>query len=95
MKRIVDVSDDEYEGYKRIAENYIVGSSVQKILDSTPLPECKNCRYFEYDSFARALHNPFIVAHEICKKWGDGCKTSEHGYCFLFEAKEGKHEDSD
>lgn len=25
---------------------------------------------------------------EICNKWGDGCKTKEDGYCFLFEPKE-------
>lgn len=88
MKRIVDISDEEYKAYKRMAENYVVGSSVQKILDSTPLPECKNCRYFEYNSFAQVDGIPLIVAHEICKKWGDGCKTKEDGYCYLFEPQE-------
>lgn len=54
----------------------------------TPRPKmgrCKGCKYFEYDSVAKVDGIPLIVAHEICKKWGDGCKTKEDGYCFLFE----------
>ena len=50
---------------------------------------CKDCKYFEYDSVAMVDEIPLIVAHEICSRWGDGCKTSENGYCFLFEPKEG------
>ena len=49
---------------------------------------CKECKYFEYDSVAKVDGIPLIVAHEICSKWGDGCKTKEDGYCFLFEKKE-------
>ena len=48
---------------------------------------CKDCKYFEYDSMVKVDGVPLIVAHEICLKWGDGCKTSEDGYCFLFEPK--------
>ena len=50
--------------------------------------KCKNCKYFEYDSIAKVDGIPLIVAHEICNKWGDGCKTKEDGYCFLFEPQE-------
>ena len=46
---------------------------------------CKECKYFEYDSVAKVNGIPLIVAHEICSRWGDGCKTKEDGYCFLFE----------
>ena len=49
---------------------------------------CKDCKYFEYDSVAKVDGIPIIVAHEICSRWGDGCKTSEDGYCFLFEPQE-------
>lgn len=49
---------------------------------------CKDCRYFEYDSVAKVDGIPLIVAHEICSRWGDGCKTKEDGYCFLFEPQE-------
>ena len=48
---------------------------------------CKDCKYFEYDSVAKVDGIPLIVAHEICNKWGEGCKTGEDGFCFLFEPK--------
>jgi hypothetical protein len=53
---------------------------------------CKDCKYFEYDSVAKVNGIPLIVAHEICSRWGDGCKTSEDGYCFLFEPQERSEE---
>lgn len=56
----------------------------------TPKPEighCKDCKHFEYDSVAKINGIPLIVAHEICSRWGDGCKSKEDGYCFLFEPK--------
>lgn len=49
---------------------------------------CKECKYFEHDSVANVDGIPLIVAHEICNKWGDGCKTKEDGYCYLFEPQE-------
>lgn len=60
---------------------------------------CKDCKYFEYDSMAKVDGIPLIVAHEICSRWGDGCKTREDGYCFLFEPRENcdtcKHKDEE
>lgn len=53
---------------------------------------CKDCKYFEYDSVAKVDGIPLIVAHEICNKWGEGCKTKEDGYCFLFEPQERSEE---
>jgi hypothetical protein len=50
--------------------------------------KCKECKYFEYDSVAKVDGIPLIVAHEICNKWGNGCKTKEDGYCYLFEPQE-------
>ena len=52
---------------------------------------CKDCKFFEYDSVANVDGIPLIVAHEICSKWGGGCKTREDGFCFLFEAKLSKN----
>ena len=60
-----------------------------KTLEQEPKTgHCKECKYFEYDSVAKVDGIPLIVAHEICNKWGDGCKTSEEGYCYLFEPQE-------
>lgn len=53
------------------------------------LIRCKECKYFELDYVDReAMGIPLIMAHEICMRWGDGCKTSPDGYCFMAESKE-------
>lgn len=57
-----------------------------------PVIHCKDCKYFEYDSMAKVDGIPLIVAHEICSRWGDGCKTREDGFCFLAEPKPYKEE---
>lgn len=56
---------------------------------------CRDCRYFEYDHWENVSGTPLIVAHEICMKWSDGCKTSKDGYCFLFEEEAEAGEGSD
>ena len=52
------------------------------------LIRCKDCKHFESNHFEKVCGIPLIVAHEICKRWGDGCKTSENGWCFIAERKE-------
>lgn len=52
------------------------------------LGRCGNCKNFEPDYVEEIDGISLIVAHEICKKWGDGCKTRENGWCFLFESWE-------
>lgn len=49
---------------------------------------CKDCRYFETDHWEKVNEIPLIVAHEICTRWGGGCKTAEDGYCFMAERAE-------
>ena len=46
---------------------------------------CKDCKYFELNHWDKVDSVPIITAHEICKKWGDGCKTSLEGFCFMGE----------
>ena len=57
-------------------------------LKAEPIIHCKDCKYFEYDSVSEVDGVPLIVAHEICKKWADGCKTREDGFCFMAERRE-------
>ena len=64
---------------------------LEEVPPVTPQPKvgrCKDCKYFEYDSVAKVNGMSLVVAHEICSKWGNGCKTKEYGYCFLFEPQE-------
>jgi hypothetical protein len=80
------------EMYKRRADgDAITAGFIKNLPPVTPQPKmkrCKDCRYFEYDSWANVDGIPLIVAHEICSKWGERCKTREDGYCFLFEPQE-------
>ena len=48
---------------------------------------CKDCKFFELDHFERYGDMALIVAHEICTKWGGGCKSDSNGYCHLGERK--------
>lgn len=49
------------------------------------LVRCKDCKHYELDSWANVNGIPLIVAHHICKRWGEGCKTDENGFCFMGE----------
>jgi len=61
-------------------------------LNQPEIIRCKDCKFFEYDHVENVDGIPLIVAHRICLRWGDGCKTNENGYCFLFEPQESKIE---
>lgn len=66
----------------------LINKDNYEALEQEPIKgHCKDCKYFEYDTVAKIDGLRLIVAHEICSKWGDGCKTTENGYCFLFESK--------
>ena len=54
---------------------------------STEIIHCRDCKYFEYDHVSKVDGIPLIVAHEICTRWGEGCKSREDGFCFLAERK--------
>ena len=85
----------------KIASGYCHPANIPKELAKLPpvnpqepkTGHCKDCKYFEYDSVAKVDGIPLIVAHEICSRWGDGCKTREDGYCFLFEPQESEVEE--
>ena len=74
-----------------IAKTKVDRKGVNVTLEMSDLILCKDCKYFEYDKVAKVDGIPLIVAHEICNKWGDGCKTRENGFCFLAEPIEDKH----
>ena len=56
---------------------------------------CRDCRHFETDVWAAVGGVPLIVAHEMCMKWGQGCRTSPDGFCFMAERKEDADEQGD
>ena len=83
------LSDKLDEKTREVLE--VIDGKVEDMSSVTPKQRtghCKDCKYFEYDSVAKVEGIPLIVAHEICSRWGNGCKTKEDGYCFLFEPQE-------
>jgi len=92
-----DLPDDEHMADMVMAHNEgILEYQTQLSLLPAVNPQigyCKGCKYFEYDSLAKVDGIPLIVAHEICNRWGDGCKTKEDGYCFLYEPQERNEEE--
>ena len=94
MKLIIDIDEDTFTRLfdNGIQDNEIATDDICEMVRALrlgkPLPNCKDCKHFEYDSLAIVDGIPLIVAHEICKRWGNGCKTRENGYCFLFEPQE-------
>lgn len=57
------------------------------------LIRCRDCKYFHYDK-PYVVHGIPVLGHEVCDKWGDGCKTSENGFCFMAERR-GEHDGND
>lgn len=78
--------------YRHTNATYYLTERVKHISSVKPQEpktgHCKDCKHFEYDSVANVDGIPLIIAHEICNRWGNGCKTREDGYCFLFEPQE-------
>ena len=55
-------------------------------VDAIELVRCKDCGFFEvnhFDKVAELDNMPLITAHNICRRWGNGCQTSPDGFCFM------------
>ena len=78
-------ADVDEKNHTATVSVYALDSLIEEV---NKTEHCKDCKYFEYDSVAKVDGIPLIVAHEICSRWGDGCKTKEEGYCFLYEPRE-------
>lgn len=95
MKLVVEISEKDYQNFLLQYKAGILDEKTPNhrakiaIANGTPLPKCKDCRFFEYDFIPRG-YSPLILGHEVCTKWGEGCKTREDGNCFLFKPKEGE-----
>lgn len=76
-----DLGDIPYHVYSTLIDG------IDTLEQEPKMGRCKDCKYFKYDSLTKVDGIKLIFAHEICSRWGDGCKTKEDGYCFLFETK--------
>ena len=99
MQIVIDIPQEVKQAFDRANNddinfcfydyNSVVGKAIKNgtVLPEKPIIYCKDCAYFEYDVVKNVDGIPLIVAHEMCSKWGDGCKTRETGFCYLALAK--------
>lgn len=89
MSRYIDAEKIEpheiYEDYGFVMVAYMDDIDAMPTADVVDVVRCKDCKYYELDSWANVNGIPLIVAHQICKRWGYGCKTDENGFCFMGE----------
>lgn len=52
-------------------------------MNEIEIVRCRECRFYEQDVIRVVQGIPIIVAHHLCKKWGQGCMTEPDGYCFM------------
>ena len=85
--RLIDA--DAYKKY--LDDNWIVANhdaiDAQPTIDAVEVVRCKDCKHFTLNLVENVDGAPLIVAHEICSFWGDGCKTSQEGFCSYAERK--------
>ena len=66
----------------------IISGVPAKYTPKWELVRCKDCKHYEQDAWVNYGGMPIIGAHDICNKWGNGCKTDPNGYCFFGERKQ-------
>lgn len=94
--RLIDADNLEKEGwalYRNYQDSPTTWIYETKKIDSIPTVDavevvrCENCEHFDLNHWENFRGFPLIVAHEICNRWGSGCKTDSHGFCFLGDRK--------
>lgn len=62
-------------------------TELKKLPSAQPdIVQCKDCKHFYLDK-PYVIQGVPVLGHEVCDAWGDGCKTSQDGYCFLAERR--------
>ena len=93
MKRLIDADALS----EKLCETTIFikdGEVFQRMINDAPTVDavevvrCKECEHFEYNHVEDVDGVPLIVAHEICRFWSGGSKTSENGYCSFGKRRE-------
>ena len=85
----IRASTSKYTGFMEM-EMYTDDDAVEAI-EALPsaqpeITRCKDCGHFHYDT-PYVIQGVPVLGHEVCDFWGDGCKTSENGYCSFAERR--------
>lgn len=84
--RLIDADAllSSFKGAKKLGVD-----AIKYYLDNTPtidLVRCRECKHFHYD-MPYVIQGIPVLGHEVCDFWGDGCKTSENGFCSYAERR--------
>lgn len=79
------ISDSQYDGQWGDERREALAMAIESLQRKIVL--CKDCKFCDPDVFGEKDGVLMIVAHNICNKWGEGCQTTDHGYCFLGKEK--------
>ena len=84
------VSKEKYETSQEVRKILVefADDLLAELKERVEVVKCKDCKYFTLNFVENVDGVPLIVAHEICSFWGDGCKTSQEGFCSFGERKE-------
>ena len=84
---LCEIMVDKCDGLgKSIWKQFAATVEWSPYVDAVPVVRCKNCGFFEvnhFDKVAELDNMPLITAHNICRRWGNGCQTSPDGFCFM------------
>ena len=81
---LIEIGDEAID----IAQDIIDGCKELKERVNKDIVTCGECKYFNLNEWDETISGvPIIVAHEICHKWGNGCKTDSNGFCFMGERR--------
>ena len=74
------------DGAKQLKDAMWVGYRKGKQDAQPEIIYCKDCKHFHYD-MPYIIQDIPVLGHEVCDFWGDGCKTSENGFCSYAERR--------
>lgn len=89
-KAAIDALDKRFDDIPmgQTKEILLLRRDLRKLPSAQPeIIHCKDCKFFEYDHLY-VINGIPAFGHELCSRWGQGCKTSENGWCFLAEKKD-------
>jgi hypothetical protein len=82
------------EALTRAFGYHFVIDTIRELPSAQPeITRCKDCGHFHYD-MPYVIQGVPVLGHEVCDFWGNGCKTSENGYCSFAERQEDERPES-
>ena len=78
MKLVIDISEDDY---KKVQDGRAGVSMMRKaIRNGTPLPRCKDCKYYSEDGICNVhseYEDKYTRGHVVCMDGDDYCSYGE------------------